>query len=203
MAIAILPRMIAVLYLRMSSDKQDASIPAQRAALIAYAKKKGYTILREYVDEGISGDSDDREAFLRLRQDAVTLRDFAVVLCWDMEIGQHRHDFSTWFLVQTSRGRGDRCRDPGRRSSTRTQCKAGSSSRCSRRCGTNSSGPIAKHIETSTEQRRPAESEEWLRQDTRPMATRSSSINTGSDHPEDLCPSTSKPTPPSGLWRSF
>ncbi len=99
MAVSILPRLVAVLYLRMSSDKQDASIPAQRAALIAYAKKRGYTILREYVDEGISGDSDDREAFLRLRQDAVTLRDFAVVLCWDGD-RTSRHDFldfGFWF----------------------------------------------------------------------------------------------------------
>ena len=84
MAVSILPRLVAVLYLRMSSPKQDASIPAQREALVAYAKKRGIKIIREYVDEAISGDdTENREAFQRLRQDAETFRDFSIILCWD------------------------------------------------------------------------------------------------------------------------
>ena len=38
----------AVAYYRMSSDKQEASIPEQREAVQAYAKAHGYRIVREY-----------------------------------------------------------------------------------------------------------------------------------------------------------
>jgi site-specific DNA recombinase len=41
----------------MSTDKQEASIPAQREAVQKYAKDNGYQIIREYIDEGISGDA--------------------------------------------------------------------------------------------------------------------------------------------------
>lgn len=72
-----------VLYLRMSSDKQDCSIDDQRAELLAYAAKHGYTIVREYVDEGISGwKSQQRAGFKHLIADA-TGGDFKIVLCWD------------------------------------------------------------------------------------------------------------------------
>lgn len=75
----------AVLYLRMSSSKQEQSIPAQRSELIAYAKKRMYTVIREYVDEAISGDDTARRTdFLRMREDAQTA-DFEVVLCWDQD----------------------------------------------------------------------------------------------------------------------
>jgi hypothetical protein len=40
----------AVVYLRRSSDKQDASISDQRSTLRQYAEKHGYKIVREYVD---------------------------------------------------------------------------------------------------------------------------------------------------------
>ena len=43
----------AVAYYRMSSDKQEASIPEQREAVQAYAKAHGYRIVREYLDEGL------------------------------------------------------------------------------------------------------------------------------------------------------
>ncbi|NQU38204.1 MAG: recombinase family protein, partial [Actinobacteria bacterium] len=46
----------AVLCLRMSDEEQVESIPAQRVELTRYAKVHGYTIVREYVDEAISGD---------------------------------------------------------------------------------------------------------------------------------------------------
>lgn len=45
----------AVLYLRMSSARQDKSISAQRVELRAYAKKRGYEIVDEYLDEARSG----------------------------------------------------------------------------------------------------------------------------------------------------
>jgi len=74
-----------VLYLRMSSAGQEQSIPAQRAELEAYAKKHGYVIVAEYVDEAISGDDTERRAgFLRMREDAQR-GEFDVVLSWDQD----------------------------------------------------------------------------------------------------------------------
>ena len=73
----------AVLYLRMSSDHQEQSIPSQRAELTAYAKRQGYTIVGEYVDEAISGDdTHKRVGFLAMRDAAAA---FDVVLCWDQD----------------------------------------------------------------------------------------------------------------------
>ena len=46
------------IYLRVSSDiqvKEGDSISAQRDALTRYAKEKGYSIVGEYLDDGISG----------------------------------------------------------------------------------------------------------------------------------------------------
>ena len=69
----------------MSSAGQDQSIPAQRAELEAYAKKHGYEIVGEYLDEAISGDDTERRAgFLRMREDAQR-GEFDVVLCWDQD----------------------------------------------------------------------------------------------------------------------
>lgn len=75
----------AVLYLRMSDDRQEHSIPDQRAELLAYAGKHGYRILLEYTDSGISGDDTKRRpGFLRMREDAEK-GDFQVILCWDQD----------------------------------------------------------------------------------------------------------------------
>jgi len=76
----------AVAYYRMSSDKQEASISEQREAVKRYASDNGYRILREYVDEGISGDkTNKREAFLRMHHDACNGRDFDGIICWDQD----------------------------------------------------------------------------------------------------------------------
>lgn len=78
-------RVPAVVYLRMSSDKQEASIAAQREAVHAYAEQHGYHILREYIDEGISGDDTaKRKAFQRMIADA-DAGEFKAVLCWDVD----------------------------------------------------------------------------------------------------------------------
>ena len=74
-----------VLYLRMSSAGQEQSIPAQRTELVAYAKKLGYKIIGEYLDEAISGDDTERRTgFLRMREDAQR-GEFDVVLAWDQD----------------------------------------------------------------------------------------------------------------------
>ena len=76
---------IAVLYLRMSDDRQERSIADQRAELLSYATKHGYRILREYTDSGISGDDTKRRrGFLRMREDAQKGK-FQVVLAWDQD----------------------------------------------------------------------------------------------------------------------
>jgi len=67
----------------MSSKKQDKSIPAQREALLALAKRKGYRIVREYVDTAVSGDeTEKRSGFLRLRKDCENGPDFSIILVW-------------------------------------------------------------------------------------------------------------------------
>lgn len=75
----------AVLYLRMSSDQQETSIDDQRSELERYARKQGYSITGEYLDEAISGDDTHRRSgFLRMRDDC-TSGAFDLVLCWDQD----------------------------------------------------------------------------------------------------------------------
>src|SRR3972149_21569 len=83
MAEAILPAAErAVLYLRMSDERQERSIGDQRTELLAYAQKHAYQIVGEYTDEAISGDDTQRRAgVLRMREDAQQ-GEFSVVLCW-------------------------------------------------------------------------------------------------------------------------
>lgn len=54
-----------VLYARVSSEKQDIdlSISAQLNMLRDYAARNGYQVIREYVDEALSGRTTDRSAF--------------------------------------------------------------------------------------------------------------------------------------------
>ena len=76
---------IAVLYLRMSDERQEHSIGDQRTELLSYAEKHGYRVLREYDDPAISGDDTIRRSgFLRMREDAAK-GEFSVVLCWDQD----------------------------------------------------------------------------------------------------------------------
>lgn len=75
----------AVAYYRMSDDKQVASIPEQKAAVEEWARKHGYTILRFYQDEGISGDqTKKRKAFQKMIADAEH-GDFKAILVWDID----------------------------------------------------------------------------------------------------------------------
>ena len=75
----------AAVYLRRSTDAQEASIEGQREAVHAYADKHGYEIVAEFVDSGISGvdSSGTRREFARLVL-AAERGDFDFVLAWDM-----------------------------------------------------------------------------------------------------------------------
>ena len=76
----------AVTYYRMSRDRQETSIADQQKAVHAYAAKHGYQIVREYKDEGISGDATEKRVeFQKMIRDAGERKDFAVVLCWDQD----------------------------------------------------------------------------------------------------------------------
>src|SRR5262245_14420182 len=73
----------AVAYFRMSSDKQEASIPEQREVVERYAKANDYKLIREYADEGISGDrTEKRKDFQRMIVDAGRAK-FRAILVYD------------------------------------------------------------------------------------------------------------------------
>jgi site-specific DNA recombinase len=75
----------AVGYCRMSTDRQDTSIDKQREEIEAWAAKNGFAIIRWYIDEGISGDQEDRAEFQRMVRDVQTIRDFEAVICWNQK----------------------------------------------------------------------------------------------------------------------
>ncbi|MBQ8030436.1 MAG: recombinase family protein [Butyrivibrio sp.] len=55
---------LAIAYYRYSSHAQnEASIAQQREAAEKYAEAHGFTIMKEYADEALSGTSDDRPKF--------------------------------------------------------------------------------------------------------------------------------------------
>lgn len=75
----------AVAYIRMSSKKQDKSPAQQREEIIQHARRKNYQIIRWYQDDGKSGgkETEKREAFLRIIDDAERLGDFVAILTWN------------------------------------------------------------------------------------------------------------------------
>lgn len=95
----------AAAYYRMSSDKQETSIRDQRIAVEEYAREHGFQIVREYVDEGISGDATEkRKGFQEMHHDACNGGGFEVILCWDQDrfgrFSPHEASFWTWPLAQ-------------------------------------------------------------------------------------------------------
>ena len=75
----------AALYARVSSDRQDVdlSVAAQLRALRDYARKNGYLVAREYVDEAESGRIADRPEFRKMIDAASkTNAPFREILVW-------------------------------------------------------------------------------------------------------------------------
>lgn len=75
------------IYTRVSTDRQanrDLSLPAQRKALLDHAKKKGWTVVKEYTDEGESARTADRPQFQQMLTDAKR-KQFVTVLVWKLD----------------------------------------------------------------------------------------------------------------------
>jgi len=75
----------AVAYVRMSSDRQEASPKQQREEIEKLAKREGYQIIRWYTDEAVSGDeTEKRIQFQQMIKDAET-GEFRAILSWDQD----------------------------------------------------------------------------------------------------------------------
>ena len=70
------------IYARVSTDRQTCE--NQLSELRALAKRMGYTIIQEFIDEGISGTKAKRPA-LDLMMKMATLRKFDMVMCWSID----------------------------------------------------------------------------------------------------------------------
>jgi DNA invertase Pin-like site-specific DNA recombinase len=91
----------------MSTDRQETSIPDQREAVAKLAKSRGYAVIREYTDEGISGDDTERRTgFRQMLADAERLGDFAAVLCWDQDRFGRFDPLEAGYWVKPLRDRG-------------------------------------------------------------------------------------------------
>ncbi len=90
------------MYLRRSTDRQEQSVDDQRKALVRFAEERELSVVREYLDDAVSGVmTDDRKAFLRMIDDAQRKpRAFDVIVVFDVsrfgrvgqdEAGYYRH----------------------------------------------------------------------------------------------------------------
>jgi site-specific DNA recombinase len=96
----------AVAYYRMSTLKQEDSIERQRSQVIPYARKHGYALAEDYVDEGIA--SDDvrrRKAFTRLLDDCARGK-VHTILCDDKDRFGRFDAIDLGYYVKPLRDRG-------------------------------------------------------------------------------------------------
>ncbi len=83
----------AVIYARFSCDKQrEESIEGQIRECMAFARNKGFTVVKNYVDQAISARTDDRPQFQRMINDARG-HGFDVVIVWKVDrFSRSRYD---------------------------------------------------------------------------------------------------------------
>src|SRR3954454_19365953 len=82
------------IYLRVSTTRGEQTVENQRQALAEAITRKGWQIVAEFCDEGISGAKgrDKRPAFDRLHK-AITRREIDVVAAWSVDrLGRSLHD---------------------------------------------------------------------------------------------------------------
>ncbi len=85
MHVALNPRTPAAAYLRHSTDRQEQGIPDQRHEVTRWAAEHGYDIIREYIDDAVSGTSaGKRPAFQQMIADAER-GDFKAVSVWNSD----------------------------------------------------------------------------------------------------------------------
>lgn len=90
--------MNAVIYARYSSYNQtERSIEGQIEDCTAYAERKGYAIVAQYVDRAKSGtEAEHRTDFLRMIKDSEK-KQFDIVLVWKMDrFSRNRYDFAVY-----------------------------------------------------------------------------------------------------------
>ena len=85
----------AIAYYRFSSHAQnEASIDQQREHAVLYAEKHGYTIVKEYSDEAISGTREDRPGFQLMLSEVGKIKP-AVLILWKTDrLGRDRYILS-------------------------------------------------------------------------------------------------------------
>lgn len=77
-------KILAVSYMRYSSHNQDEkSIKYQRRVIREYCEAKGIELVKEYIDEGITGTIDRRESFQNLLKDAKNKPEWNLVVIYD------------------------------------------------------------------------------------------------------------------------
>ena len=95
---AVFGNMNALIYLRVSTDKQaekGLSIPAQREACLEYAKRCGYEVIGEYKDEGESARTMDRPALLDMLEYCKKDKNVDAVIVYDISrLARNRYDYA-------------------------------------------------------------------------------------------------------------
>src|SRR6267143_4245166 len=76
--------MKVALYTRVSTSGNGQDTEVHARELRQYATRRGWTVLQEYTDNGVSGAKESRPALDRLMQDA-RRRKFDGVLCWKLD----------------------------------------------------------------------------------------------------------------------
>jgi DNA invertase Pin-like site-specific DNA recombinase len=76
--------MKVALYTRVSTSGKGQDTEVQARELREYATRRGWDVIQEYTDNGVSGAKESRPALDRLMQDA-RRRKFDGVLCWKLD----------------------------------------------------------------------------------------------------------------------